>query len=342
MSDNAISTLSEFLLQAQTQYLVFDLGRGIRKIDNQVFFEWENQQEACAFPRQNHVWLCIVFWNEKLSHERYIWFVKLPLDEQGLIIPASRDQFLEIIVQALGKELEHNEDKQAKLPENPFVFTPSQQQLADCNALIRASIGIIATPSEKALQYIKAPKIQDWSVLSVQEIADLICFADKNTQASIAQQLPHFAPPVLSCLFASLENNIVEDCLLNALIAYHENSNDVTLSTLCLRAMSFQPNDRCIKYVKNIVLNNNDISLDTCVVIVGRFWQLCEDDNFLVALMHKIATIDESAELFKSLYADLVKIPSIRTAMLGFIRNEKRSDAVANAIGHLFNTQLKA
>mgnify|MGYP000170960803 CR=1 FL=1 len=140
MSDNAISTLSEFLLQAQTQYLVFDMGRGIRKIDNQVFFEWENQQEACAYPRQNHVWLCIVFWNEKLSHERYMWFVKLPLDEQGLIIPASRDQFLEIIVQALGKELEHSQDKQAELPENPFVFTPSQQQLADCNALISSSI----------------------------------------------------------------------------------------------------------------------------------------------------------------------------------------------------------
>ena len=58
----SISTLSEFLLQAQTQYIVFDLGRGIRKIDNQTFFEWENQQTPCQFPRQDNAWFCITFW----------------------------------------------------------------------------------------------------------------------------------------------------------------------------------------------------------------------------------------------------------------------------------------
>lgn len=342
MSDNAISTLSEFLLQAQTQYLVFDLGRGIRKIDNQVFFEWENQQQACAYPRQNHVWLCIVFWNEKLSEERYIWFVKLPLDERGLIMQASRDQFLEIIVQALGKELEHSQDKQAELPENPFVFTPSQQQLADCNALIRLAMDNAKhTPkNERTLQYLKAPTMQDWQTLSVQDIADLVCFADKRIQALIAQQLQHYAVPVLSCLFASLENKVIEPSLNNALMAYHENTQDPTLASLCLRAMSFEPSDNCIEYINSIVISNNKLSLDTCVVIAGRYWQLCTQERFLTEFMHKVAVIDETAEVFTSLYADLVKIPAIRPAMLAFIRNEKRSNAVANAIGQLFSTQI--
>ena len=113
-SASRINSLSEFLLQAHTQHLVFDMGRGLKPITNQLFFEWENQQSPCLYPRQDHAWFCIAFWNEKLSSERYIWFIKLPLDENGLMIQAARNQFLEIIIQALGKGLEHTQDENAQ------------------------------------------------------------------------------------------------------------------------------------------------------------------------------------------------------------------------------------
>ena len=163
-----INTLSEFLLQAQTQYLLIDLGRGMRLINNQTFFEWENQQAPCAYPRQDHAWFCIVFWNEQVDKERYMWFIKLPVDENGLLVQASRNQFLEIIVTALGSQLEHTANEQAQLPENPYIFTPSQQQLADCNALIRRQINDNSRDNSKAIRYMQAPSIQEWQDLSVQ------------------------------------------------------------------------------------------------------------------------------------------------------------------------------
>lgn len=341
MSDKAIRTLSEFLLQAQTQYLVLDLGRGIRKIDNQTFFEWENQQQACSFPRQDHGWFCIVFWNEQLSQERYIWFIKLPLDERGLIIQASRNQFLEIVVQALGTQLEHKHKKQAELPENPYLFVPSQQQLADCNAQIKRSLSIQTPLSDMALKYIKTPELTNWQALSVQEIANLVCFSDDNLQSLLANNLTRYASPFLSCLFASLESKAISPELTRALINFHDKSTDSAIAALCLRAMSFAPNTECVNYIKRLGVKTLDI--DTCIVITGRFWSLFTDGKFLSSFMHQVVSLEQSqkahkeAELFKSLYADLVKIPAIRHAMLGFLRDEKRSELVAKAIGELFN-----
>ena len=357
----SISTLSEFLLQAQTQYMVFDLGRGIRRVDNQTFFEWENQQAACQFPRQDHAWFCIVFWNDKLSEERYIWFIKLPVDELGLMVSAALHQFLDIIIQALGKELQHTENKQAQLPDNPFVFTPSQQQLADCNAHIRHALGINPRDNSKVRAYMQAPSVianeQAWASLTLQDIADYVIqdcelgnpeqdvlAKGQSAQASIAKNITLYAPPVLSCIFASLESVEVEPVLVEALIAFHQSTKESNLAVLCLRAMSYKPHSLCINYLFQLINENEKtraglplLDLESCVVISGRYWQLLTKPSLLAAFMHKVAILDPSFALFKGLYADLVKVPESRESMLAFIRYPERSKEVSEAIGALFS-----
>lgn len=358
----SISTLSEFLLQAQTQYLTFDLGRGIRQIDNQTFFEWENQQAPCGFPRLNHAWFCIVFWNEKLSDERYIWFIKLPVDENGLMISAALNQFLDIIIQALGKELEHAQNEQAQLPDNPFVFVPNQQQLADCNAHIKEALGIDTRDNSNASAYMQTPTLrvnkEEWASLSVQDIADFAIrdckhnhergnsFHEKvSNQGVIAKNISSYAPPVLHCLFASLESIELETTLVEALITFHKSASEPNLAALCLRAMSCKPHDLCIDYLSQLINTNEDkktdvglptLDLQSCVVIVGRYWRLLNNPSLLATFMHKVAILDPSFDLFTGLYADLVKVPDTRATMLGFIRDPERSNEVSTAIGVLF------
>ena len=390
----AIATLSEFFLHAHTQHMVFDLGRGTRNISNQTFFEWEQQQAPCANPRQNHAWFCIVFWNEKLSEQRFIWFIKLPLDENGLIISAALQQFLDIIAQALGKQLQHSANSQAQLPQNPYVFTPSQQQLALCNALIRKSLNIYNELGQHVVNYMQVPNLvvddTAWAKLSVQEVADFVIHpgyvADENvltnasstkssagsnsnidSQAIIAKNLQHYAPAVQTCILASLEAIEVNENLSNELIAFHktccskQNSN---MAALCLRAMSFAPHKLCINHIRNMINtqsvsptsagqsetsnqtkttnieqttnNASALDLDTCVVIAGRYWQLLKDETLLSLFMRHVAVSDNSHQLFKGLYADLVKVPAIRDELLRFIRHPERSQAVSIAIGALF------
>ncbi len=331
-----INTLSEFLLQAQTQYEVFDLGRGIRNLDKQRFFEWENQQRPAEFPRQDHAWFCIAFWNEKMSDERYIWFIKLPLDERGLVVQAARNQFLEIIISALGNKLEYREDSSAQLPENPFIFQPSQQQLADCNSHIKASLNIPASDLAHVHAYIQAPMIGNWQSLSVQNISDYLILNHGNvSQSLISKSLTLFATPVLNCIFSTLESLELENDLANAIIDFRETTDDPNLSSLALRAMSHSPNQAVQEYVAELVKTSNALDLETLVVISGRFWQVLSSQDLCNAFMHKAAEIDPSFKVFNALFSDLVKVPSCRNEMLTFLRNPERSDLVAEAIGHL-------
>lgn len=343
-----INTLSEFLMQAQTQYLVFDLGRGIRLINNQVFFEWENQQTPCAYPRQGHAWFCIVFWNQKVSQEQYIWFIKLPLDENGLLEQASRNQFLDIIVKALGQNLDYQE-AQAKLPENPYIFEPNQQQLADCNAHIRAQLKLATNASQERKQqiftYMSAPQLQKdallWQQFSVQDISDFVIannYGIDTLSKTISSNLAHYPKPVLHCLLASLESITLNEVLVDALIDLHRQCKTPQCAALCLRAMSFNGSNKAITYIQSLINMENTIDIESKVVITGRYWQIFKDPQLLMKYMYEICVNDENNQLFKSIYADLVRIPSIRPDVLNLLRNPERPEALSRAIGSLFSS----
>ena len=162
-----INTISEFLLQAGTDYRVFDMARGIRPLESQVFLEIENATIPAPFPRQQHAWFGVLFFNKKISDERYIWFVKLPLDEQGLVIGAARQQFLQIVVEALGQSLDKQNNPNNQLPENPFTFVPNQQQLADFNSIGRVELEIpLSEHLNLVEQYLATPERHDWRTSS--------------------------------------------------------------------------------------------------------------------------------------------------------------------------------
>ena len=42
MNANSINSISEFLLHAGTEYIVFDMGRRLTALDNQAFLDIEN------------------------------------------------------------------------------------------------------------------------------------------------------------------------------------------------------------------------------------------------------------------------------------------------------------
>ncbi|HBI76406.1 MAG TPA: DUF3549 domain-containing protein, partial [Alteromonas macleodii] len=52
------------LLHAGTEYQVFDLGRRLEPTDSQTFLEIENGSAYAPYPRQQHAWFGIVFWNK--------------------------------------------------------------------------------------------------------------------------------------------------------------------------------------------------------------------------------------------------------------------------------------
>ncbi|XQW86168.1 DUF3549 family protein [Thalassotalea piscium] len=89
---NTIDTISDLLTLSNSQYRVYDIGRKIDKITKEQFSKIEANQLPYPFPSQGHAHLALAFWQKEAKHP-YLWFVKLPLDERGLLNQGARNHF---------------------------------------------------------------------------------------------------------------------------------------------------------------------------------------------------------------------------------------------------------
>lgn len=339
---NQISTISEFLLHAGTDYRVFDMGRGIRRISNQQFIDIENTLKTPQFPRLNHMWFGVIFWNKQLSNQHYIWFVKLPLDEQGLLISATRNHFLQIIVDALGEQLEHTEKNNGQLPENPYTFIPTQQQLADFNSISRCLLKLGHSPHyQVASEYLSNPDSQLWQSIPQQGLSDAVAsLSEQNIEKTLISNFDDYPSPVKYSLLVSLENQTVTIKLAEKITLWLSNSNQPVDWQYGLRALSQSP---CTGLIKQLLIEflNSQLANDSnnLMVISGRLWHHLEDTTLFNLYIEQVAKVDAESPIFSAIYADLVQIPVLRQQMLNMIRNQHKSDALTSAVGKLFSGQ---
>ena len=338
---NQISSISEFLLHAQTEYSVFDMGRTIRATDTQTFLDIENASIVAPYPRQQHAWFGIVFYSRQLSREQYIWFVKLPIDEQGLVITATRNHFLQIITDALGAQLERNKEAQGRLPENPYTFVPNQQQLSDFNSISRTALNF--PPSEyyaAALRYFTQPNMYNWQEVALQGIADVAASVRRKDGAQlIINHMQTVAPQVQQALTSSLENQAIDKHVSQHLIDWAEQQFDDPLKVQwMLRALSQSIAKTLVqRTIQRVLDSEHGTNADIMLLIAARHWQFLTDETVLRQYINQLAAID--TELCANLYSDLVQLPDIRQHMLAVIRWPDKSPALTQVIGHLFSGQ---
>tara|TARA_R110002153_G_scaffold132519_1_gene281517 strand:- start:633 stop:1658 length:1026 start_codon:yes stop_codon:yes gene_type:complete len=336
-----INTISEFLLHGGTDYRVFDMGRAIRPQSSQTFLDFELTHIPAPYPRQQHAWFGIIFINKGLSQEHYIWFVKLPLDEQGKLISAARNQFLQIVVEALGAEMEKSKNAQAGLPENPFTFVPNQQQLASFNSITRHALALAPSQYfELTQQYLHSPQNIDWQQLSLQGIADLGArINEESIHRLLLQQFAFLAAEVQRALCDSLENHPLDSALGEIIVSEwrkHPAENDFLLAML--RALSqCEDGDLITSVLLEVLSHDERISDNLLVLIAARHWQQLANQQIMSLFIHRLSQSD--VNLFGGLFRDLVQIPSCRDAMLNVLRWPTKEPALALRIKTLFESQ---
>lgn len=341
MANNNINSISEFLLHAGTEYRVFDMGRGLKPIDTQMFLSLENGTKVAPYPRQKHAWFGIVFWNKRASEQHYIWFLKLPIDEQGLIVSATRNHFLQIIVDALGQSIADDSESAKSLPDNPYSFVPPQNQMAQFNAYVKQQLnGTIASQNSKAVAYMRSPQVVNWQTLSIQDVANIaVQLNDVNMAKLVASNFTNFAPAFQKTLMRASEGlskpNLVLDTFESVLFE-NNTLNIEALSGMGIDVFNQKIHDKLIE-----VLNGDDaLRVDVLSVIAARhFTQM--DNDLILAFFEAAARADahhqHNGALFGGLFADLVQLPSIRQSVLSMLRTTNRSETLAQAIGLLFS-----
>ena len=319
------------------------MGRAIRKVPSQTFLDMENAKIPPPYPRAGYAWIGIVFWNKQLSTQQYIWFVKLPVDEQGMLIPAARNHYLQIIVDALGNQLEQAEDKNGQLPENPYSFVPSQHQLADFNSISRRSLSLGQSGFyQEALSYINSPGELPWQAVPLQGIADVAAQCDDDAVRKVL--ISHFddlAEQVKFGLLTSLENHKVDIQLAETIERWLLANRHPVAWQNGLRSLSQSPCKGLVERLVDTCLEDGQLSNDLplLTVIGGRLWHYLEQPERLRAFFELIAEHDEKAPVFAAVYADLVKIPSLRPHVLAMLRWPEKSAALTTAVGKLFSGQ---
>ncbi|MBU3022112.1 DUF3549 family protein [Aestuariibacter sp. A3R04] len=338
---HTITTLSEFLLHAGTNFQFFDLGRGVHIMESQAFLDLENGLTPCPRPRQQHAWFAIVFWSGKPVKQHYIWFVKFPVDERGLLVVAARNHFLQIIIDALGQSVEGRQAE--KLPDNPYSFIPTQSQMAQFSAITKAHLSLPLSSGVSAVaQYVAAPAITDWRQLSIQAVADFsLSMSTGEHDNTLQQNLTSFQPDFAKTLLESCENVPLTATFkaFLGLFIRERFEKAPTLTLAALRAMSSHEKDPAVRDTLSDLLARPQLDIDTLSVIAGRHYDQLSSTQ-LVTFFEHAARLDERDEfngkLFTGFFSDLVQIPAIREHVLGVLRSPHRSERLARAFGRLF------
>lgn len=338
-----IATLGQLLDGAGTQWRAFDIGRHITKLDKQQFLAVEQAQVPYPYPLAGHAWLAIQFWDSKASKEPYVWFLKFPLDEQSKLVSASRDHFADMVIQALGTEIT-GEQADGKLDNNPYVFTPNANKLAAFNAQVKVLLKQPASQYYEHAQLYFSGQIgfDNWQSVALQGIAD---FAYRLNSADNLKHLhaawPNLPVEVLQPLSAMLEHIEIPPTLSELMLSYGQTAlknNDVVTASAALRAISSgQATGLSAQLVDCALESTLGQDSDILLTIAGRCFKQLEEPQRLHVFMDNCAHHEKITELFPSIFADLVAIPTIRPHLLSLLRKENRSETLARAIGRLFS-----
>lgn len=341
-----MNTLTDFLEQSQCQFRIYDLGRKVTKISNQEFTKVAETTIPYPYPIQQHAFIAITFWQvKKQQQEHFIWFLKMPLDEQGLLKITAQTSFIKMVVEAMGNDLtvDISKEQQDSLANNPFIFKPNAEKLAIFNAAMNSAF--IRPPSTfypDAQAYFSGKSTWDtWQTLGIQGIADLAARLDHdNNQANLIAALPQLPQQPLQSLAVCLEHQNTINTDLATAIAKQANielqADRQDTAILLLRALSSAP---AIGITKQLLEQQFGSTLvynaHWYVSIAGRLWALLEDETLLNRFLESLA--NHQASLFPQLFSDLVAIPLLRDKMLKQLRLTVRSPALSKAIGELFS-----
>ena len=351
MAQAKISNLSEFLRHSGAKYRVLDLGRRVQKIPAEFFEKIENAEIPYPTPFQRTALFGIIFWHPKAANQHYVWFLRMPLDEQGLLLQSARDEFLVMVLERVGESMLAAADGQkiqGALKDSPYTFTPREDKMAAFNA--QATHQLKLPPSryyQNAYQYFTGQQHQDrWQQLAMQGVADFaIRLNDAEQALKVAQYLPELPPVPLQTFSQFLENAEPPTVLVEALADRLKSeltvqATDSVNVVAYLRAASNTTAQGLLNDMVERVLHHDcSRDIEVLAVIGGRCWQSLKQPHLASLFCEQLAQNNAGQAGFSQLLADVLFIPDMREPMMQALRSPERSAALSAAVGEMLVLQ---
>ncbi len=340
---SSISTLVEFLEKSDIRVQAFDLGRRITKLPRRQLLSFEQRGTAYPYPFLQHAWLGFLLSDQREGALPLIWFLKFPLDSEGKLVSATRDDFLLRIIKSVGEKLELGSVDPGvdALKETPYAFKPEDERMACFHA--RASRILQAAPSSyyaTARDYFAGKaSIDDWQTLGLQGIADLCSRLDQHDNAlNLSQIMPVLPAVPLEMLCCCLENEAIKQPLTEAITSRAKKLLDEFASPALVAALlrgishSKAPEIRQ-QLIDDLLTSTIATDPEILAAIASRCWQDLKDPARLQRYLEQLAANSAGCDYFNRVLLDLLLIPGMPPRIMAQFRNPERSETLASAIG---------
>jgi hypothetical protein len=321
------------------------MGRRVVEIPSDELLAIERQQQAYPQPFLRSAWLGVVFYYDdesstaEATDNHQIWFLKFPLDEQGLLNQVARDDFLRRMIERLAAQMtQQDSDRTAPdMPEdNPHGFTPREDRMASFHAKIAKKLG--QAPSQfyaHAADYFTGDTgFEQWNFVGLQGIADVAARLDENDNlATLIKAIPHLPITPFAALCSCLENEVI-DADLSAVLssrlehALQEGDADAraNITAAAIRGLSHgRDQDALIKAIHSTLDSDSGHNVEVLATIAGRAWQSLAQNDIRRAFLHNLAHCDAGQRAFNHIMADLMFMPGLRKPLLDELRSLRDS-----------------
>jgi len=341
-----VSTLFEFLGSVGTLPTIFDMGRRVVPILREDFLRFEKTEIPYPLPLQQQAWMAFLLGNSGDRAEHYVWFLRFPLDEQGKLLQAARDDFMHRLLEQIGENAEAL--KQGKALEkavegNPYSFKPRDDRLAVFHAAASRLLGGEASRYlAHARGYFSGSLGWDqWPFVGYQGIADMAARAEVPDNARVlATAVPVLPLHPLEALCHCLENAPTPVELSRALFdkgveELNTDQPDTRLITAVIRGISLSE-ELSSKFLGKVLAAPCSRDPDVLSAIAAKSWESLNDLSFAESYLRQLADNSDGQEVFNSCMTDLLFLPGMREPLMKVLRDPDRTPALSRAMGAFF------
>lgn len=355
--NQAITSLGQFLTQIGVHARFYNLGRHISKISAAEFEAFEKGSIAYPTPYLHQAWLGLVFREEENDQasatSATIWFLRFPLDEQGKLLQPERDKFLQMLLSAVGTNLEAaktGKQLQAVLEGNPYVFTPPPERQAAFHARIKVNLKLPASQYfDTAKYYLETAVHQDkdrelWQAVGLQGLADIaVRWNKKDIYTNLLNALPVLPVEPFASLCECLENEPVDAKIATAICQRLQQFSEAPAETANTKAIA-----AAVRGLSNsiatgmrrqalarLLSGEQAKASEVLVAMATRCGDDLIDDSLTLPFLEVLAQYPQ--DTFNRVMLDLLFQPHLRQAFLKAFRQPERSETLSLAIGALLN-----
>lgn len=332
-------TLYQFLEQTGARVRAYDLGRRIGPIGRERFLAFEQATAPYPQPMQRKAWFALVQLGAEARDDPLIWFLRLDLDEQGLLVQAERDYLLNRLLES-AQASSQGADPQVFLQDNPYAFTPREDRMALFHALLSADLG--RPPSRfhaHALDYfLGRPGWEQWGFVGYQGIADLACRHDDEPLTTAVGHLPT-EPLVVLC--HCLESRPLSPALAEALIgrlhlATTAQPVEIAVLTAVLRGLSASVDRPGVAEAIGATLRDPvGGHIEVLAAISGRAWELLLEPSMLQLFLQRLVENAHGQAAFEHCVSDLLSLPQLADPVRSALRSPDQSTELRAAFARM-------